>query len=109
MRSRHTYVLVACPRGRGCRPIVSSRLVGLPQISHPSSYFVWLPLPEGARADRIAASLAREHVSVATAEPFAISTPVPQAIRLALGSVDLPSLRAALSKVAEVAGLDAYS
>ena len=50
-------------------------LAGLPQVTHPSSYFVWLPLPEGARADRIAAALAREHISVATAEPFAASAP----------------------------------
>jgi DNA-binding transcriptional MocR family regulator len=83
-------------------------LAGLPQISHPSSYFVWLPLPEGARADRIAASLARDHVSVATAEPFAVSAPAPQAIRLALGSADLASLRATLSTVRQVVDLDAY-
>jgi DNA-binding transcriptional MocR family regulator len=84
-------------------------LAGLSQISHPSSYFVWLPLPEGARADRIAASLARDHVSVATAEPYAVSAPAPQAIRLALGSTDLSSLRATLSTVRQVVDLDAYS
>jgi DNA-binding transcriptional MocR family regulator len=83
-------------------------LTGLPQISHPSSYFVWLPLPEGARADRIAASLTREHIAVSTAEPFATAAPTPQAIRLALGSAGLPSLRAALSKVREVVEADAY-
>lgn len=94
---------------RARQSIARESLGGLPQISHPWSYFVWLPLPEGARADRIAASLALEHISVATAEPFAICTPVPQAIRLALGSADLPSLRATLGKVAEVVGLDAYS
>lgn len=83
-------------------------LAGLPQISHPSSYFVWLPLPEGARADRIAASLSREHISVSTAEPFATSAHTPQAIRLALGSTDLHSLRATLSKVRQVVEADAY-
>jgi DNA-binding transcriptional MocR family regulator len=84
-------------------------LAGLPQISHPASYFTWLPLPEGARADRIAASLARDHVSVATAEPYATSALAPQAIRLALGSTDLSSLRATLSTVRQVVDLDAYS
>jgi DNA-binding transcriptional MocR family regulator len=84
-------------------------LAGLPLTSHPSSYFVWLPLPEGARADRIAASLAREQIAVATAEPFAISAPAPQAIRLALGSADLPSLRATLGRVRAVVETDAYS
>jgi len=83
-------------------------LAGLPQISHPSSYFVWLPLPEGARADRIVASLAREHISVSTAEPFATSAPAPQALRLALGSTDLHSLRATLSTVRQVVDGDAY-
>jgi DNA-binding transcriptional MocR family regulator len=94
---------------RARQAIAREILGGLPQISHPWSYFVWLPLPEGARADRIAASLAREHVSVATAEPFAICAPVPQALRLALGSADLPSLRTTLGQVAEVVGLDADS
>ena len=82
-------------------------LAGLPQISHPSSYFVWLPLPEGARADRIAASLAREHISVSTAEPFATSAHTPQAIRLALGSTDLYTLRATLTKVRQFVEADA--
>ena len=83
-------------------------LAGLPQISHPSSYFVWLPLPEGARADRIAASLSREHISVSTAEPFTISAHAAQAIRLALGSADLRTLRATLSKVRQAVETDAY-
>jgi DNA-binding transcriptional MocR family regulator len=83
-------------------------LAGLPQVSHPSSYFVWLPLPEGSRADRIAASLSRQHISVSTAEPFATSMHAPQAIRLALGSTDFRSLRATLSEVRQVVEADAY-
>src|SRR6202020_969306 len=79
--------------------IARQALAGLPLVGHPSSYFVLLPLPEDARADRIAASLARQHVSVSTAEPYATCTPVPQAIRLALGSADLGSLRQALGEV----------
>ena len=82
-------------------------LAGLPQIGHPSSYFTWLPLPEGARADRIATSLSRQRISVATAEPYAITTHTPQAIRLALGSADLPSLRATLGTVRQVVEADA--
>ena len=69
---------------------------------------MWLPLPEGARADRIAASLSREHISVSTAEPFATSAHAPQAIRLALGSTDLRSLRPTLSKVRHAVEADAY-
>ncbi|MGY2259065.1 aminotransferase-like domain-containing protein [Pseudomonas sp. SDO55104_S430] len=77
-------------------------LAGLRIISHPSSYFIWLPLTEDARADQIAMALMREQVSVSPAEPFAITSHVPHAIRLALGSVDMDSLRQALVKVKRV-------
>ena len=79
-------------------------LAGLRSISHPNSYFIWLPLAEDARADQVAMALMREQVSVSPAEPFAISAHVPHAIRLALGSVDMGSLRVALSKVKNVVG-----
>ena len=88
--------------------IARDALAGLPLVGHPSSYFVWLPLPEEARADRIAASLARRGISVSTAEPFATSAHVPQAIRLALGSAEPGSLRQALSEVREVVEADPY-
>ncbi|HEX8870700.1 MAG TPA: PLP-dependent aminotransferase family protein, partial [Lentzea sp.] len=48
---------------------------GLPVASHPSSYFLWLPLAEGARADRVAATLASRHIAVSTADHFATTTP----------------------------------
>ena len=79
-------------------------LEGLRYISHPSSYFLWLPLPEDARADQIAMELMREQVAVSIAEPFAISVHVPHAIRLALGSVEMDMLRQALVKVKRVVG-----
>jgi len=88
--------------------IARDAFAGLPLVGHPSSYFVWLPLPEGARADRIAASLARQRISVSTAEPFATSAHIPQAIRLALGSAELHGLRQALSEVREVVDADPY-
>lgn len=46
--------------------------------------------------------LMSEHVSVSTAEPFAITAHIPHAIRLALGSVDMIALREALLKVRRV-------
>ncbi|VVP68245.1 Histidinol-phosphate aminotransferase [Pseudomonas fluorescens] len=79
-------------------------LAGLRTISHPSSYFIWLPLADDARADQIAMALMREQVSVSPAEPFAVTPHVPHAIRLALGSVDMDSLRQALVKVKRVVG-----
>jgi DNA-binding transcriptional MocR family regulator len=71
-------------------------LEGLEQVAHPSSYFTWLPLPADARADRLAATLAAQRISVSTAEPFATTRHTPQALRLALGSADLESLRSSL-------------
>ncbi|MFI6650472.1 PLP-dependent aminotransferase family protein [Streptomyces sp. NPDC050529] len=89
--------------------LVRQELAGLPLIGHPSSYFTWLPLPDDARADRLTATLARRHISVTTAEPFTTSTHTPQAIRLALGSTDLDSLRSTLRTVHQVAVEDAYA
>ncbi|UVH61183.1 PLP-dependent aminotransferase family protein [Variovorax paradoxus] len=82
--------------------IASEALAALRCVRHPASYFVWLPLPEETRADRVAAALMREGVSVSTAEPFATSQHVPHALRLALGSVGLDSLRSALLTVRRV-------
>ncbi|MPQ66611.1 MULTISPECIES: PLP-dependent aminotransferase family protein [unclassified Pseudomonas] len=79
-------------------------LGGLHTVRHRSSFFLWLPLPEEARADQIAMALMREQISVSTAEPFATSVQVPHAIRLALGSVDMETLRVALVKVQRVLG-----
>lgn len=79
--------------------IADEQLAGLHRIRHPSSYFVWLPLSEDARADQVVAALAREQVSVSTAQPFATSAHVPHAIRLALGSVGMTALREGLAKV----------
>lgn len=89
---------------RARQALAQEVLAGLRTISHPSSYFIWLPLAEDARADQIAMALMREQVSVSPAEPFAITPHVPHAIRLALGSVDMDSLREALVKVKRVVG-----
>jgi DNA-binding transcriptional MocR family regulator len=79
--------------------IAAAVLARLHCVRHPTSYFVWLPLSEEVRADRVAMALMRDRISVSTAEPFATSTHVPHAIRLALGSVELDTLRDALQKV----------
>lgn len=83
-------------------------LRGMQYVAHPASYFLWLPLPEEVRADQVAATLLRANISVATAEPFVISAHVPHAIRLALGSVSLEALDAALKKVRQVIAEYAY-
>lgn len=80
----------------------------MPCVRHPASYFVWLPLPEEMRADKLATALMREQIAVSTAEPFATSAQVPHALRLALGSVDLDTLRDALQKVRRAIDAQAY-
>ncbi|MNN98060.1 hypothetical protein D3C81_2173570 [compost metagenome] len=60
------------------------------------------------RADQIAMALLRENVSVSTAEPFATSSHVPHAIRLALGSLELASLQVALETVKRVVDRHTY-
>jgi len=77
-------------------------LRGVKTICHPSSYFLWLPLAEDARADQVAMTLQRAGISVSTAEPFAVSAQVPHALRLALGSVPMAALWEALVKVRKV-------
>ncbi len=77
-------------------------LAGFDYISHPASYFIWLPLPAELRADLIAMTLEREQIAVSTAEPFATTEQVPHALRLALGSVDMNELKVALEKFREV-------
>lgn len=79
--------------------IAADVLNGMHCVRHPASYFVWLALPEEVRADQIAAALMRDRVSVSTAEPFATTAQVPHALRLALGSVELGTLRNALERV----------
>jgi DNA-binding transcriptional MocR family regulator len=85
--------------------IASGILDGLPLVRHPASYFVWLPLANEVRADQVVAALARERVSVSSAEPFAATANVPHAIRLALGSVDFLTLKNALGTVKRLIGL----
>jgi DNA-binding transcriptional MocR family regulator len=93
---------------RARQAVASEVLAGLPRTGHPSSYFLWLPLGSDTRPDRIAASLARRRVAVSTAEPFATTPAVPHALRLALGSVGLTELRAALEAVRDEVEGDAH-
>jgi DNA-binding transcriptional MocR family regulator len=85
------------------RQVVARNVLdGLEFVGHPSSYFLWVPLPGEARADQVAAALMRETISVSTAEPFATTKHPPHAIRLALGSVTLDVLAQSLDTVKRV-------
>ncbi|AXI62235.1 GntR family transcriptional regulator [Pseudomonas kribbensis] len=87
---------------RARQALAAEILQGLPMVGHPSSYFLWLPLPEDARSDQVVIELMKAQISVTNAEPFTVSAHVPHAIRLALGSVDMLVLRQALLKVRRV-------
>ena len=88
--------------------IAGEVLAGLRCVRHPTSYFVWLHLPEEIRADKVAMALMSNRISVSTAEPFATTSQVPHALRLALGSVGLDTLRDALQTVKRVIDDHAY-
>lgn len=88
--------------------IAGEVLAGLRCVRHPTSYFVWLHLPEEVRADKVAMALMSNRISVSTAEPFATTSQVPHALRLALGSVGLDTLRDALQTVKRVIDDHAY-
>lgn len=68
-------------------------------VAHRNSYFTWLRLPAGQRAEPLAAELEREGIRVNTAQPFAATARVPQALRLALGSLVPDLLEHTLARV----------
>ena len=76
--------------------IVSEVFTGMRVIRHPNSYYVWIPLAEDLRADQVASALLRQRIAVSTAEPYATTPSAPHALRLALESIPLAQLRAAL-------------
>ena len=88
--------------------VLRSSLGDLPCITHPGSYFAWIPLPDDARADRVARELMDCNISVSTAEPFCTSLVVPQALRLALGSIAIESLHKTLLKVRDAIEFEQY-
>ncbi|OAT17017.1 GntR family transcriptional regulator/aspartate aminotransferase [Buttiauxella gaviniae ATCC 51604] len=83
-------------------------LAPLAYISHPASYFIWLPLAEEVRAESVVRRLLDKNISISTAEPFSTSQNVPHAIRLALGSVSEENLRQALITVRETIEYEQY-
>jgi DNA-binding transcriptional MocR family regulator len=69
--------------------------------SHPASYFLWLPLPEDVRSDLLIKALLDLNISVSNAEPYATTEHIPQAVRLALASVEISKLESTLTLIKE--------
>lgn len=63
-------------------------LQGCSIVGHRSSYFLWLALPDGQRAETVAAELKQQGILLSTAQPFAATARVPQALRVVLGSME---------------------
>jgi DNA-binding transcriptional MocR family regulator len=74
-------------------------LRGIDVCTHPASYFQWVSLPQDMRADQLAASLERQGIRVATAEPFATALRVPHALRIVLSSIAPDVLEEVLGRV----------
>jgi DNA-binding transcriptional MocR family regulator len=85
--------------------IAQEILVGLRMRSDPSSYHLWLELPEGWSSAQLTAEARRRGVIVTPAEAFQTGgTEVPRAVRVCLGAVDdEQTLRTGLGILADLA------
>ncbi len=87
---------------RARQAIAQQALGGMKCITHPGSYFLWLPLSPQLRAEPVAAALMAARVAVGTAEAFSTTRHAPQALRIALGSLPRERLHEALQEVRRV-------
>ncbi|CAM4278694.1 GntR family transcriptional regulator [Bordetella tumbae] len=79
--------------------IAQDVLAGMEFMAHPNSLFLWLPLPQDLRMDRIATALAEHGIAVSKAEAYATTRHAPHALRLGLSSVPADLLATALLRV----------
>ena len=69
--------------------------------AHPQGYHLWLPLPEDASPDMLAAALALDGLSAVASDRFAVGPGMPRAIRVSLGgTIDRRGLSRALHRLA---------
>lgn len=73
---------------RSRQALARRALQGCSLTGHRSSYFLWLALPAGQRAETLAAELKQQGILLSTAQPFAATARVPQALRVVLGSLE---------------------
>ncbi|MFF9075786.1 PLP-dependent aminotransferase family protein [Streptomyces sp. NPDC014872] len=79
-------------------------LADLGYRAHPCAYHGWLALPDDARGDLVARTLAERGVLVSTGDAFATSPERANALRLALATPSMEQLTRGLSIVREVVG-----
>lgn len=95
--ARHEVLLRREARRR--QRIARNVFDGMPMIAHPSSMFLWLRLPEGVRADRIATALAGRGIAVSKAEAYTATRHAPHALRLGLSSIPADQVRPVLMQI----------
>ncbi|AKC71729.1 PLP-dependent aminotransferase family protein [Pandoraea oxalativorans] len=82
--------------------VAREALRGMEVVAHPSSLFLWLPLPEGLRMDRAASALAARGIAVSKAQAYATTRHAPHALRLGLSSMSEAQVAPVLAEVREV-------
>ena len=80
-----------------CRNVLGETSI----LAHPNAGFAWLSLAKGIRAEPIVTRLKENGFSASGAEPFATTTAVPQALRLAFGGIPKEELRHVFKVVRE--------
>jgi DNA-binding transcriptional MocR family regulator len=79
--------------------VARERLHGMAMVAHPSSLFLWLPLPEGLRMDQVVSALAADGIAASKAEAYATTRHAPHALRLGLSSMPLARVGPVLAQV----------
>jgi DNA-binding transcriptional MocR family regulator len=83
--------------------IIGKALAGFETAADPSSFHVWLKLPDGWRSEAFVAAAARTGVAVTPSSAFAMAPGhAPPAIRLALGLPPHDELRIAAARLVEI-------
>ena len=85
-------------RQRICRTILNGNAVS----GHRNAGFAWLPLEKGIRAEPLITRLKERGIVASGAEPFATTSVVPQALRLAFGGLPKKELSGVFGIVKEV-------
>ncbi|MDB5364164.1 MAG: GntR family transcriptional regulator [Rhodospirillales bacterium] len=89
----------ATARVRVATEMLSSLRVRAPTCG----YHVWVDLDEPWRAETFVAACVRRGIALTAAAAFSVSRASPNAVRIALATPPLPTLRAALAAVAQIA------
>jgi len=88
--------------------IAAAAFGGLKTIAHPTSFHVWIELPETKSSDAITAALEKEGILVSSSRSYSARDDVKaNGMRVALGAVrDLDAIRRGLTRVREVIDAD---